>query len=149
MKRAAWSERGASLPESAVVMTVLLAMIFGVIEFGRLMYTYAFVAQIAREGARWAIVRGNQCSLLDHCNAAPSDIQTYVRSLNEGATNSGNIGVTASWPSAGCPPGVSGNSPGCTVVVTVTYPFYFFAVKLLGVPTQVSLSSTSQMIISQ
>ena len=74
------AQRGASLPETAIVMAVLLALLFGIIDFGRAMYTYAFVAQLAREGARWAIVRGNQCSVLDHHNAsqASGHVQTYV-----------------------------------------------------------------------
>jgi len=148
MRQAGKRERGASLPETAVVMTVLLALLFGIVEFGRAMYTYAFVAQIAREGARWAIVRGNQCTLLDHCNASKTDVQNYVRGLSEGATDVSNINANATWPSTGCPPGSSGNAPGCVVQVTVTYPFNFIAVKLLGV-TQIQMSSTSQMVISQ
>jgi len=141
-------ERGASLPETAIVMTVLLGVLFGIIEFGRAMYTYAFVAQLAREGARWAIVRGSQCTLLDHCNAASTDVQTYVRSLSEGATNPNNIIVTATWPPGGCPPGATGNSPGCLVSVNVSYTFNFLGAKLIPV-TSIPMSSTSQMIISQ
>jgi Flp pilus assembly protein TadG len=141
-------ERGASLPETAIVMTVCLALLFGIIEFGRAMYTYAFVAQLAREGARWAIVRGNQCTLLDHCNAAQSDIQTYVQSLSEGATNASGINVTANWPTSGCPPGQTAKSPGCVVSVTVSYNFNFLPTKYAP-STFIAMSSTSQMVISQ
>jgi Flp pilus assembly protein TadG len=138
-------ERGASLPETAIVMGVVLALLFGIVDFGRAMYTYAFVAQLAREGARWAIVRGAQCTQLDHCNASSSDVQTYVQSLSEGATNANGITVTAIWPT--CPPGLSGKQPGCTVNVNVAYKFAFIApfVSHLTMP----MSSTSQMVISQ
>jgi len=145
MKGVRHGERGASLVETTIVMGVILALLFGIIEFGRAMYTYAFVAQIAREGARWAIVRGSQCTQLDHCNASKSDIQTYVQSLSEGATNASSIAATAAWGS--CPAGLSGNAPGCSVTVTVTYPFTFvapFVSKLV-----INMSSTSQMVISQ
>lgn len=138
-------ERGASLPETAIVIGVLLTLILGIVEFGRLLYTYSFVAQIAREGARWATVRGSACSQLDHCNAQQSDVQTYVQSLSEGLTNTSSILATLQFTA--CPPGQSGNTPGCSDQVTVTYPYQFSIVPLLANVT-VNMSSTSQMVIS-
>ncbi len=139
-------ERGNSLPETAIVLCVLLAVLFGIVDFGRATYTYAFVAQLARQGARWAIVRGSKCVFLDHCNAGQSDIQAYVQSLSEGATNASSIAVTPSW---NCPSGISGHAPGCVVSVTVTYPFSFM---LLNMPANVGgyfMASTSQMVVAQ
>jgi Flp pilus assembly protein TadG len=136
--------RGSSLPETAIIMAVLLSMMIGIVDFGRAMYTYAFVAQLARQGARWATVRGSQCTLLDHCNAQTSDVQTYVRSLSVGATTANGITATATWPS--CPPGSSGNAPGCVVKVTVNYTFKFL---LPWFPAALPLSSTSEMVVSQ
>ncbi len=142
------AERGASLPETAIVMGVVLALLFAIIDFGRAMYTYAFVAQLAREGARWAIVRGAQCTQLDHCNASQSDIQTYVQSLSEGATTPSSIAATAAW--GNCPTGISpNNSPGCTVSVNVQYPFKFMLPYMPGPNMKLQMSSTSQMVISQ
>jgi Flp pilus assembly protein TadG len=147
------SERGASLPETVIVLGVLLALLFGIIDFGRTMYTYAFVAQLARQGARWAIVRGSQCSVLDHCNASTNDVQTYVQSLSVGATNSSKIAVKASWTGADCPPGSGAiNAPGCLVSVNVQYPFQFMLPYMPQVSHQfmtITMSSTSQMVISQ
>ncbi len=54
-------QRGSSLPEMAIILVVLLAFLFAIVDFGRATYTYAFVAQLARQGARWTIVRGSQC----------------------------------------------------------------------------------------
>jgi Flp pilus assembly protein TadG len=147
MRRARNGERGTSLAETTIVMGLVLALLFGVIDFGRAMYTYAFVAQLARQGARWAIVRGSQCTLLDHCNATQSDIQNYVQSLSEGATTPSKIAATAAWGS--CPAGLSGNAPGCSVTVTVTYPFKFVMPYLPGPGMTINMSSTSQMVISQ
>jgi|HubBroStandDraft_4_1064222.scaffolds.fasta_scaffold00099_3 Flp pilus assembly protein TadG len=143
------SQRGSSLPETAIVLAVLLALLFGIIDFGRAVYTYSFVAQLARQGARWAIVRGNQCSVLDHCNAQQTDVQTYVRSLSEGPTSSGNTTATTIWGT--CPAGTSGNNaPGCTVTVTVTYPFKFLLPFMPGGNlATLGMSSSSQMVISQ
>lgn len=142
-------ERGTTLVETAVVMAVLLTIMFGIIDFGRALYTYSFVANAAREGARWAIVRGSKCTLLDHCPAVTgsTDIQPYVQSLSEGATNPARIQANLQFPS--CPSGSSGgsnNAPGCIAEVTVKYPFTFM---LPFLPTTgMTMSSTSEMVIS-
>lgn len=144
-------QRGGSLPETAIVLGVLLALLFGIIDFGRAMYTYAFVAQLARQGARWAIVRGSQCTLLDHCGANQSDIQTYVRGLSEGATNPSNISVTsATWTA--CPAGTTTgvHAPGCVLSVTVTYPFSFMLPYMPGGSfATIHMTSSAQMVVSQ
>ncbi len=148
MRRARFAERGSGIAETAIVMGVVLALLFGIIDFGRTMYTYAFVAQLARQGARWAIVRGSQCTLLDHCNASNNDVQTYVRSLSYGATDANSITVTTTWPTTDCPPNYTAvNQPGCLVSVNVQYPFKFIAPFVSG--AQLTMSSTSQMVISQ
>ena len=139
-------QRGSSLPETAIVLGVMLMILFGIIDFSRAMYTYSFVADLAREGARWAIVRGSQCTALDHCNAQSSDVQTYVQNLSEGLTTASGTTATAQWPSLGaCAP--APKAPGCLVTVTVTYNFHFIApfVSKAILP----MSSTSQMVISQ
>jgi Flp pilus assembly protein TadG len=155
------AERGDTLPETAIVLAVLLALLFGIMDFGRALYTYAFIADIAREGTRWASVRGSvSCTNfpdLDHCDASGSDIQTYVRSLSEGATNPSSITINtysnSLWPgttgsgsgSVGCTAG--SNAPGCLVVVQVTYPFTFVLPYMPG--ATITTSSTSKMIIVQ
>jgi Flp pilus assembly protein TadG len=150
--RARAMERGSTLVETTIVMAVLLALLFGIIDFGRATYTYAFVAQLARQGARWAIVRGSSCTALDHCNAQTADVQRYVQSLSEGATTASNITVQYQT-GINCPPGFSGNAPGCTVSVTVQYPFTFmlpYMPKTVGnQPMTIPMSSTSQMVVSQ
>jgi Flp pilus assembly protein TadG len=139
-------ERGSSLPETAIVMAVLLAVMFGIMDFGRALYTYGFVANAAREGARWAIVRGSKCTLLDHCPAqqGSSDIQTYVQSLSEGAMNASNIKATLTFPSPSCTS--TNNAPGCVAEVTVSYPFTFIAPFVSNL--KITMSSTSEMVIA-
>jgi Flp pilus assembly protein TadG len=133
-------QRGSGLPEMAIVATVLLALMFGIIDFGRAMYTYSFVAQLARSGARWAIVRGTGCTVLDHCSATSANVQAYVQSLSLGMTNASQIKATLGLPS-------SCQSAGCPVLVTVTYPFAFMTGILPS--AAFNMSSTSQMVISQ
>jgi Flp pilus assembly protein TadG len=145
------SQRGATMPEMAVAAACFFALLFGIIDFSRALYTYNFVGQLAREGARYWIVRGstsctNSNSQLANCNATTAEITAYVKSLNEGATSTPLISVSPAPVS--CPNGgVASTAPGCTVSVTVTYPFKF----MMGfVPkATLNMSSTSEMVVSQ
>ena len=50
------NERGTSMAEFAVVATFFFMLIFGVIEFGRLLYTHNALTDAARRGVRYAII---------------------------------------------------------------------------------------------
>jgi len=54
LKRFDSSERGATLVEFALAVTVLLTSMFGVIEFGRALWTHNALTDAARRGARYA-----------------------------------------------------------------------------------------------
>jgi Flp pilus assembly protein TadG len=141
-------ERGASVVEFALAATALLLFVFGTLEFGRAIYDYHTIANAARQGARWAIVRGGSCAApLDHCQAVSSDVQTYVRSQIVSFMDPTQVTVTATWPGDGttkCPAG--SNARGCPVSVQVQYNFGF-AVPIIGSGT-IPLASTSQMVIA-
>jgi Flp pilus assembly protein TadG len=49
------SERGATLLEFAVASTVFLTVMFGVVEFGRCLWTHNALSDAARRGARYAV----------------------------------------------------------------------------------------------
>ena len=142
-------ERGNSTVEFAFAAMALLLFVFGILEFGRALYTYHTVSNLARLGTRWAIVRGSGCTtqnVLDNCPATPTEVQTYVQSQAFALMNTSNIIVTTQWPGTPSATCSGTNSRGCLVSVTVSYPFQFW-VPLIGSqgPT---ISSTSQMIIS-
>jgi len=151
MKRHA--QRGSSLPEMAIAAGCLLLLMFGIVDFGRAMYTYGFVAQLARQGARYWIVRGttsctNSNSQLANCNATTAQIQSYVQSLSEGLTTPSNITVTptkVSCPNSGG--ALPTAAPGCTISVTVSYPFKFMTGILPS--AAITMSSTSTMVVAQ
>jgi Flp pilus assembly protein TadG len=52
------NERGAVAAEFALLLPVLLIILFGIIEFGMIMYGREIVTNAAREGARAGIVQG-------------------------------------------------------------------------------------------
>jgi Flp pilus assembly protein TadG len=147
------SERGTTLLEFALVAIVLFMLIFGIIDFSRALFAYHFVANAAREGTRYASVRGADCdpAFMNDCGAAL--IQHYLR------TEATGIGMDPSQLSVPAPlyagsntcPAVGINSlmntPGCIVVVTVTYKFSFLFPLLPVSP--VNMSSTASTVITQ
>jgi TadE-like protein len=48
-------QRSQSMVEFAIVAPVLLLLLFGIVDFGRIIYTYATLSQAVNEGARAAI----------------------------------------------------------------------------------------------
>ena len=144
-------EQGSTLVETALSIVVLLTFIFGVMEMGLALYTYHFIAEAAREGTRYAIVRGSTCSgFSSACPAATSDIQSYVKNLGFPGINPANMTVTPVWSpytsGSTCPSGFC-NSPGNLITVTVQYNF---PLSVPFVPVQTfAISSTSAMVISQ
>lgn len=138
-------QRGSSMVEFVIAATLLMLFVFGIVEFGRALYTYHAVSDAARLGTRFAIVRGSKC-IAPSCPAQAADVQTYVRAQAPLIDQSA-MTVTTTWPGggAGCPVGVP--NPGCLVVVNVAYPFDFAVPFLSGVP--LNMTSTSQMVISR
>lgn len=131
--------------EFALSVSALLLVLFGIIDFGRAMYTDHALANVARQGSRWAIVRGSKCTL-SGCPAQSADVQTYVRGLNTPLLDANSITVTAAWPgNTGCSVTTGQkNARGCIVTVTVSYPFNYLMLPIASH----TLTSTSQMVIS-
>ena len=127
-------QRGQSLVEFAVVATLLLSLFFGILDFARALYAYHFVSNAARDGARYAIVRGSSSP----SPATQTTIQNYLNNVPMGL-NSNLMSVTTSWN--------PNNNPGSTVSVTVSYNFKFIMPFLPA--STVTMTSTSQMVISQ
>jgi len=153
---------GASLVEFAFASTIFFAVFIGLMEFGLACYTFHYVSSAARQGSRWAMVRGATCSTYSKtspCPAQESDVSTYVKGLSYPGIDtskmtvqvytaqssiSGSTGST-SWVS--CGEGVSCNNTGNLVKVVVTYNFP------LEIPfwtsEGVSIGSASDMVYQQ
>jgi Flp pilus assembly protein TadG len=56
-------QRGATLVEFSIAATVFLTVMFGVVEFGRALWTHNALTDAARRGARYAVV--HQASEID------------------------------------------------------------------------------------
>jgi Flp pilus assembly protein TadG len=138
-------ERGNALVEFALVSTATLILMLGIIDFGRALYTYHLVANAARSGTRYAMVRGSTCTV-SACKATSDTIQTYVRGLAPGI-DPNSLTVTTTWSSAGGCSDPASQGPRCLVAVQASYPFHFI-IPLLPNFTM-TMSSTSQMVIAQ
>lgn len=152
-------ERGDSLLEFAVSAVVLFTLIFGIMEFARAMYIYHFVSYAAQTGTRYAIVRGSTwktaCSSSTSgmaCNAANTDVTTYVKSIAPNGVDTSKLTVTTTWPgtaggSSGATCTTTTNNPGCLVQVTVSYSFTWIAPFM---PTTApTLSASSEQVIQE
>ena len=140
---------GQTLVETALSLSILFAMVFGIIQVGLALYTYDFVAESAREGSRYAMVRGSSCT--SPCTVATSSsVQSYVQSLGYPGLNSSNLTVTTTWPDTGatCTPSVTPcNNPGNNVKVKAKYVFPW---NIPFVPSgSITMTSTSEVVISQ
>lgn len=144
-------DTGGSMIELLLSSTVMLAVLLCILEVCLVLYAYCCTAMAAREGTRYAIVRGSACnSFAAQCPAAKSDITNYIQGLQFPAVNAAAFGVTttySAYPSGTCSPSASCNNPGNLVKIQVTYS-YPLSLPMVSKIT-FSLSSTSQMIISQ
>ena len=139
------AERGSAMVEFAIVSTVALTLIFGIIDFGRALYTYHLVSNAARLGSRFAMVRGSACKVTG-CPASTDDVQAYVRSNAVGVAPT-SLAVTTTWNAApGCV-NAANHDPGCLVKVDVSYPFTFIVPLMPNFTLQ--MESESVMAISQ
>jgi len=123
--------RGATLVEFALASTLFFTITFGTIEFGRMIVDYNIVSNAAREGVRYASVRGASSG-----RAVTADnVKQYVASRSAGLLATTNITVT--WP--------TNNAVGSVVQVQVQY--NFTPIVTLLPQTAVNLSSTTRGVI--
>jgi Flp pilus assembly protein TadG len=138
--------RGATLVEAAIVYPVVLLLVLGVIVVGLGLFRFNQMAELAREGARWASVRGSQfASDTGKTAASSTDVANYVKGLAAGL-DPNSLTVTTTWTTSNALTHKSGNlTVKNTVSVTVSYPWLPEA--YLG-GTTFTLTSTSVVPMS-
>jgi Flp pilus assembly protein TadG len=155
IRRRVLCERGQATVEMALASMIMLSMFIGIIEMALALYTNDFISEAAREGARYAMVRGSSCTSLTNCGATPAQIQTYLRSLSlGGAASATNMTVTTTWLSASTTipttwtscGATECNAPGNAVQVKVSYAFPLTLPWLAK--STLNMSSTAQMVIT-
>lgn len=110
------SERGAAAVEFALVVPVLLLLLVGIVEFGRLYNTQIELSGAAREGARVMAIGNNPV-------AARAAVRQGAPSLNPALTDAQIAVVTNGTNPASCL--AAAGSANLAVTVTATYPLTF------------------------
>jgi Flp pilus assembly protein TadG len=148
------NEQGGSLVEFSLCVFLLVMVLLGVVEMGRMILVYTTIANAARAGARYAIVHGGDRTGTGANGPSSAANVTQIQTVVQNFAGAGLIqlpvsAITVSYPqaSASGPCTSAGNLAGCTVSVAISYPF----TPLLGYYNSllsVSLSSTSEGVIT-
>lgn len=110
------SERGAAAVEFALVVPVLLLLLFGIIEFGRVYNTQIELTGAAREGARVMAISNNPA-------AARAAARAGAPSLNPALTDAQLAVVTTGTDPSSCLK--AAGTANVSVTVTASYPLTF------------------------
>src|SRR3954452_10626551 len=106
--------RAANIVESAVVYPVLMLFVIGLIVGALGVFRYQEVASLAREGARWAAVRGAKYeAATGNAAATESDVINQAILPRAVILDQANLTCHVTWD--------PDNKQGSTVTVTVTY----------------------------
>ena len=129
-------QAGQTTLEFAMVGSVLLLIMFAVMQMGTLLFTYNTIADAARESARYAIVH----SPTSAHPAATSQIQQVAIDA-AGGLNLTTSNVAVSWPP-------DPNLPSQTdALIQISYG-YSLQIPFMSSVT-LTLTSSSQMVVSQ
>jgi Flp pilus assembly protein TadG len=157
--RVVWDSDGSGLLEFALAISALLIAILGILYGSLALYADHYVVTAARDGARYAMVRGSTwggvacASAASYsCTATNTSVRTYLLSLAPLGLKPSNMTVVTAWPGLSAAGSacylLSGvNGPGCSVTVTVTYTFDL-SLPLMPKKT-LQLASSSTMPITQ
>ena len=127
LQRKEKNQTGATAVEFAIVILLFITIVFGIIEFGLLMYNQHIVTNAAREGARYGIVSRTE-------RITESEIESRVLSyINQNLVTFGTF-----------PTNVDSNECtefGESLSVTITYKYSFLFFRFL----ERTISSTTTM----
>jgi Flp pilus assembly protein TadG len=138
---------GQSLIELALTLPLLLIILFGAIDLGRLFFAYVTITNASREGARYgmtslsaAVQSGDlQGTVKEHTiSASPA-----VLGASTVTTECAPYDLSVPYSSAYCTSAQTGDR----VRVTVTYNFYFATMYLFKIGSMTLSSSTVMVIV--
>ena len=119
-------EKGSVMVEFALISTVLILLLAGIIQFGLIFSTQLNLENAVREGARYA-------SLPDNANNEEAT-ETFIRNIAKVPLSGNAITITPAW-----------RKPGDSVRVTIRYE-YKVPVTLGVFPETIELTASSVMM---
>ena len=142
--------KGVAIVEMAIVLPLLIIIVFGIIEFGFIIYDKAMITNASREGARAGIVFrvDDTGPILPNDAAVQSLIESRIQSyLSTYLISLGSAAPIPSFANGGITTSLVGGTPGGELTVTVNYDYSFLVLNpgfLKSAPT-INLSSTTVM----
>jgi Flp pilus assembly protein TadG len=127
------NQRGSTVPEFAIAVTVFFLLVFGGIEFSRVVWQYNIVANAAKAAARWTVVRGSSSG---GTAATASDVHDYIVTQMYGYSELD----TVTWIN-----GTKGRGDTVMVVVRSSYTVRAPRLPIYTIP----LRSSARMIIAR
>ena len=127
------NERGVAAAEFALLLPVLLMILFGIIEFGMIMYSRELITNASREGARAGIVQGPPKRTEDQIKAIAT---TYLTGTG---VNPADVTFTVTGELLANPN---------TLTVTATYPYSFlipYIPTVVGIPNPLTITAQTVM----
>lgn len=120
------SEKGQSLVELALILPILIVILFGIIEFGRVFHSYLVITHAAREGARYGIICKDAGMIKGKVEEVAVGIDLEPEDITINPTN--NI------------------TPGIPLTVTVNHEIELLTPVLADIlPNPIQLTATSTM----
>ena len=99
---------GSFLTETAIVLTLFLALTFAIFEAGRMLWSFTTLSNAVSEGVRCASVRSTKSSNTSNCNytsCSASDIACLVQTMATGVVPTPVVTCNGSTCSAPTKPG--------------------------------------------
>lgn len=127
------NERGVAAAEFALLLPVFLMILFGIIEFGMIMYGREIVTNATREGARAGITQGPP-------KLTAGQITTIS---NNYLTNTGINPASVTFTAAG-----AGGANPSTLTVSATYRYNFlipYIPAMTGIPNPLIINTQTVM----
>lgn len=166
MLRRTSNERGQTLVEFAMIFPILVLMLVGAFDLGRVVLANDLAASAAREAARFAVVHGGSkltaCPVGPHDTAEvtppaaspacphPSPSTESIKQVARDFAGAGGLNVTVEvCYGSGCTGDASTatNKRGVEVTVTVRTTVSTIAANFIGVPV-FDVSSSSTMLVN-
>lgn len=120
------SEKGQSLVEFALMLPLLIVILFGIIDFGRVFNAYLTINHASREAARAASIGKDDTTI-----------------KNTAVNDAANISLTADQVGINFPTG--DRSSGNDAKITITYPITFLTPVIGNIVGPIKLKATTIM----